>query len=249
MARQTNQTRFEHFRQLVSRRQALGYLAAASAAVLLPGRGSHAATSTCQLINGETGGPFVADGGNGPDVLDDPAVFRNDIRPNLNGSDPQPGVAFQLRMTVVDVAGNCAPVAGAAVYLWHCNADGDYSAYSAMGQAESSFLRGVQVTDADGQVSFRTIYPGRYPGRATHFHARIYRDRRFSSTLRTTQFALDDARTNSVYAASTAYRESRAARKTTNEQDFLFRDGFKNQLLELTGNSEDGYEGSIVVGV
>ena len=253
MTRQANEQQIERFRMLVSRRRALGYLAAASAAILLPGRSSQADTdAACQLINRESAGPFLADGSNGPNVLTSPAVFRSDIRPDLDGSNPQPGLAFSLQMSVVDVSRDCAPVAGAAVYLWHCNADGDYSGYPGMGRgvhAGSSFLRGVQVTDSSGQVRFRTIYPGRYPGRATHFHARIYQDRSFSTPVRTTQFAFDDASTNSVYASSSAYQESRATRTVTNDQDFLFRDGFENQLLELSGDSENGYKGSIVVGV
>ncbi|WP_404365498.1 hypothetical protein [Marinobacter sp.] len=253
MARQVNEQQIERFRTLVSRRRALGCLAAAGAAVLLPGRSSHAGNdAACQLINRESAGPFVADGSNGPDVLTSPAVFRSDIRPNLDGSNPQPGVKFLLQMSVVDVSRDCAPMAGAAVYLWHCNADGDYSGYPGMGQdarSGSTFLRGVQVTDSSGQVRFRTIYPGRYPGRATHFHARIYQDESFNTPLRTTQFAFDDARTSQVYAASSAYQESGAARAVTNDQDFLFRDGFENQLLELSGDSESGYGGSIVVGV
>lgn len=258
MAMQRTENQIERFRQLVSRRKALGYLVAAGAAVMLPGRGSHAearqpgSDASCMLINSETGGPFEADGSNGPNVLTSPAVFRSDIRSNLDGSNVQPGVAFILKMTVVNVANNCAPMVGAAIYLWHCNADGAYSAYAGMGQndhAGNTFLRGVQVTDPNGQVTFTTIYPGRYPGRATHFHARIYRDESFNTTLRTTQFAFDDAKTSKVYASSSAYKDSKAARETTNDEDWLFRDGFSGQLLELSGDPASGYEGSIVVGV
>lgn len=252
-----NDLRVEQSRSLISRRKALGYLAAAGATVFLP-RTSHAQSNssespdTCSLINSETGGPFEADGSNGPNVLDDPAVFRSDIRANLDGTNVQAGVPFLLKMTVIDVANNCAPVEGAAVYLWHCNADGHYSAYSGMGQDDQSnntFLRGVQVTDANGQATFTTIYPGRYPGRATHFHARVYGDDSFRTTLRTTQFAFDDVTNSRVYASSTPYRESRTARETTNNEDWLFRDGVAGQLLALSGDPAEGYESSIVVGV
>lgn len=248
----------EQSRSLLSRRKALGYLAAAGATVFLPGRTGHAQSSSserpdsCSLIKSETGGPFEADGSNGPNVLDDPAVFRRDIRANLDGSNVQPGVPFILKMTVVDVANNCAPVVGAAVYLWHCNADGHYSAYSGMGQDDqtiNSFLRGVQVTDANGQATFATIYPGRYPGRATHFHARVYSDESFRTTRRTTQFAFDDATNNRVYASSSQYQSSQSARETTNEEDWLFRDGVAGQLLALSGEPTDGYESTIIVGV
>ncbi|BES73188.1 hypothetical protein RE428_42060 [Marinobacter nanhaiticus D15-8W] len=185
-------------------------------------------------------------------MLDDPAVFRSDIRSNLDGSNVQPGVPFTLKMIVVDVANNCAPVVGAAVYLWHCNAEGNYSAYSGMGQDDQTshtFLRGVQVTDASGQARFTTIYPGRYPGRATHFHARVYSDDSFRTTRRTTQFAFDDDANNRVYASSSHYRGSQNARETTNGQDWLFRDGIAGQLLALSGGPSEGYESTIVVGV
>jgi protocatechuate 3,4-dioxygenase beta subunit len=60
---------------------------------------------------------------------------------------------------------------GAAVDIWHCDAGGLYSGCTngggggGGGQHEtptdnSTFLRGVQRTDANGLALFKTIYPG-----------------------------------------------------------------------------------------
>jgi len=220
-------------------------------AVLLPGAGS--AAGLCDPIKSETPGPFPADGRKGPNVLNDPAVLRSDIRRNLDGSNVQRGLPVSVTVTVLDINSDCAPLDGAAVYFWHCNAEGEYSAYSGLGQGDQkgqTFLRGVQLTDANGQARFTTVYPGRYPGRATHFHARIYRDGNFESVLRTTQFAFEDATNNEVYAAAgDAYRKSAATRETPNAEDDIFRDGYEGQLLTLSGDPSIGYEATITAGV
>jgi len=237
-------------REAISRRNALAWMGGALGAALLPGLGR--AAGLCDPVKSETSGPFPADGRNGPNVLNHPAVLRSDIRPNLDGSNVQRGLPVSVTVTVVDINNDCAPLAGAAVYLWHCNADGEYSAYSGLGQGDQvgqTFLRGIQLTDANGQARFTTVYPGRYPGRATHFHARIYRDDNFESVLRTTQFAFEDATNNEVYAAGDAYRQSAATRETRNADDDIFDDGYEGQLLALHGNPSEGYEAVITAGV
>jgi len=237
-------------RKAISRRNALAWMGGALGSALLPGVGRAAAL--CDPVKSETGGPFPADGRNGPNVLNHPDVVRGDIRANLDGSNVQRGLPVSMTVTVVDINKDCAPLAGAAVYLWHCNAEGEYSAYSGLGQGDQdgqTFLRGVQLTDVSGQARFTTVYPGRYPGRATHFHARIYRDDRFDSVLRTTQFVFEDATNNQVYAAGDAYRKSAATRETRNAEDSIFRDGYEGQLLALRGNPSEGYEAVITAGV
>lgn len=240
----------ERLREAISRRQALACLGGALGAALIPGMGR--AAGLCDPVKSETGGPFPADAEIGPNLLADPAILRSDIRPNLDGSNVQVGLPFSLTVTVVDINNDCAPLAGAAVYLWHCNAEGEYSAYSGMGQGDQrgqTFLRGTQLTDARGQARFTTVYPGRYPGRATHFHARIYRDGSFGSVLRTTQFAFEDSTNDAVYAGGGAYRKSQATRATPNTEDGVFRDGYEGQLLTLRGDPVMGYEAVITTGV
>ena len=240
----------ERLREAISRRKALACLGGALGAALIPGM-AHAA-ALCEPVRSETSGPFPTDARIGPNLLAEPAIFRSDIRPNLDGSNLQPGLPFSLTVTVVDINRDCTPLAGAAVYLWHCNADGEYSAYLDMGQGDQrgqTFLRGVQLTDAGGQARFTTVYPGRYPGRATHFHARIYRDGSFGSELRTTQFAFEDSINDAVYADGSAYRKSRDTRATPTAEDSIFRDGYEGQLLALRGDPVMGYEALITAGV
>ena len=163
-----------------------------------------------------------------------------DIRGDLDGSNVQDGVPMTLRVRVVDTASSCKAVAGAAVYVWHCNKDGVYSAYNSPmnGGDESarSYLRGVQVTDANGDVTFRTILPGRYQGRAFHIHFEVYRgaEPTGSAKVLTSQMAADDAFIDQLYA-SVGY--SAAARNVThNGEDNVFSDGVDTQLLTLTGD-------------
>jgi len=251
MTDEISRRHIKQMRAAISRRKTLAGFGGLLGAALIPGAG-RADSLLCSPIKSETGGPFPADGRNGPDVLSSPVVLRTDIRANLDGSNPQEGTPFELKITLVDVGKDCAPVSGAAVYVWHCNADGEYSGYSGMGQSDQvgqSFLRGVQLTGPDGRAAFTTIYPGRYPGRATHIHARIYRDERFEAILRTTQFAFDERTNNEVYASSGSYARSEATRETPNARDGVFRDGFEGQLLEITGDASSGYVATITVGI
>lgn len=251
-----------YFRRQISRRRALGYFASAATAFLVPAcygnrknEGNaigQTNSSSCLEINSETAGPFVADGSNGPNVLSSPEVFRRDIRANLDGSNIQPGIALKVKITVLDSAANCAPLAGAAVYIWHCNAESQYSAYNSRGQNDQTgetFLRGVQVSDAQGQVTFDTVYPGRYIGRAIHIHARIYRDDSFTEELKTTQFAFEDSLNDIVYESSEIYEQSLRNPETVNAEDYEFSDGVAEQLLDISGDSTSGYVSSIIVHV
>jgi len=184
---------------------------------------------------GETSGPFPADGSNGADVLHDPRALRSDIRSDLDGSNTQDGVELDLALTVLDGATG-RPVAGAAVYVWHCNKAGEYSAYPS-----GSFLRGAQPTDADGVARFTTVLPGRYQGRAFHIHFEVFRDGTYGSKLLTSQMAMDDKAIDSLYAAAPAYAEALRA-DTDNARDNVFSDGVGRQLLEVRGDVAGGLD-------
>jgi len=199
---------------------------------------------------GETGGPFPADGTNGngsgatADVLSDRRSVRRDIRADLDGTNVQDGIPTRLAVRVVQKAGG-APLAGAAVYVWHCNRLGKYSAYnSAMNGGDfsaRSFLRGVQIADADGRVTFDTVLPGRYQGRAFHIHFEVFRDGTYGSKLLTSQMAMDDKAIDSLYAAAPAYAEALRA-DTDNARDNVFSDGVGRQLLEVRGDAAGGLD-------
>jgi protocatechuate 3,4-dioxygenase beta subunit len=109
----------------------------------------------------ETAGPY-------PDrtrMISNPTFYRRD------GAEGKAGVPLTLALTIVNVKNSCAPIANATVEIWHCDTSGIYSEYgTGTGQ---TFLRRLQTTDSSGAVTFTTIYPGWYAGRATHIHVEV----------------------------------------------------------------------------
>ena len=136
------------------------------------------ALAACVALPWETAGPYPADGTNSREgqvinVLTQSGVLRDDIRSSFgNMTGTAEGVPLVLDLTLLNADG-CTPLAGHAIYLWHCTADGYYSLYTAPDQ---NFLRGVAVSDADGKVRFQTIVPGCYDGRWPHIHFEIYKN-------------------------------------------------------------------------
>ena len=129
-------------------------------------------TST-EEIPEETGGPYPGDGSNGPNVLTQSGIVRQDIRSSFgSASGVAEGVPLTVELTVTENTTGAA-LPGAAVYLWHCDAQGRYSLYSD-GVTEENYLRGVQAADANGKVTFTTIYPAAYSGRWPHIHFEVY---------------------------------------------------------------------------
>ena len=116
--------------------------------------------SNCVLIPSETPGPFPLD------LTDNEFFFRQDIR------EDREGVRLRQRVRIVG-ADNCEPMANVRVNIWHCDRDGDYSGYAAMGSEGLTYCRGYQMTDANGECEFVTIFPGWYPGRVTHVHFQV----------------------------------------------------------------------------
>ncbi len=107
-------------------------------------------------------------------MLTESGVVRQDIRSSIGGaSGVAEGVDLTIRLRVVDAGNDCAPLAGAAVYLWHCDREGRYSMYSE-GAEDENYLRGVQAAGSDGLVSFTSIFPACYPGRWPHIHFEVY---------------------------------------------------------------------------
>jgi protocatechuate 3,4-dioxygenase beta subunit len=133
--------------------------------------------NSCAVAPETTEGPFYFD----------PGSVRSDIREDRDG------VALRLALRVQQ-GERCTPVKDAVVSIWHCDALG---AYSGFGETEGErFLRGEQVTDADGVVEFVTVYPGWYPGRAVHAHLKVFPG---GSTEVTTQLFFDEAFSDSVF--------------------------------------------------
>jgi len=178
--------------------------------------GTSAATSgtgvaECATIPEETAGPFPGDGTNGPDVLNQSGVVRADIRSSFGSSTTlASGVPLTIRLAILDIAQSCAPIDGAAVYLWHCDQAGRYSLYSSSAQSEN-YLRGVQAAGADGIVTFTSIFPACYSGRWPHIHFEVYpsleKATNAGNKIATSQVALPEDICNQVYATS-GYEQS-----------------------------------------
>ena len=130
--------------------------------------------ASCEIVPEETAGPFPGDGSNGPNVLTETGVVRQDIRSSIGSAKgTAEGIQLTINLTVQDQAAGCAPMAGAAIYLWHCDRAGNYSLYSEAA-ADQNYLRGVQATDDNGAATFVSIFPGCYDGRWPHIHFEVY---------------------------------------------------------------------------
>lgn len=222
-----------------------------------PTSGTPAATTTCAVLTPElTEGPYYVD----------EALVRRDI------TDGKPGIPLTLRINVQDVAA-CAPLADAAVEIWHCDAHGYYSGVSvnnpgsdagpdeAAAAAEQMFLRGVQITDASGNVESATIYPGWYVSRTVHIHMKVHVGGEIDAentyenghTAHTGQLFFDDAISDEVFATE-AYA-GRPAERTYNDEDNILGEhddepGFFVELTRVNESAiEDGFIGTVTIGV
>lgn len=212
--------------------------------------------AACTVIPTETGGPFPGDGTNGPNVLTQSGIVRSDIRASFGaaGTTVASGTPLTFTLQVVNVNAGCAPVEGYAVYAWHCDAQGRYSLYSA-GATTQNYLRGVQVTDAQGKVTFTTIFPAAYSGRWPHIHFEIYASASEAvagrNALKTSQLALPEAQCREVYTQSALYPGSAAnMNQTTLGNDGVFSDDRAvNQLATTTGSIATGYTATLQVGI
>ncbi|WP_141327532.1 dioxygenase [Myxococcus sp. AB025B] len=209
--------------------------------------------SGCSRIPEETAGPYPADGSNGPNVLQQSGIVRSDLRASFgNTRTVAEGVLTTVTLTLVDVNDACAPLAGRAVYLWHCDNSGEYSLYGA-GITNENYLRGVQETNSQGQVTFTSIFPACYSGRWPHIHFEVYPDLASATSsankLVTSQLALPEAACDEVYATS-GYSQSVANfQRVSLATDNVFSDGSSTQVATVTGSVADGYVVTLVVGI
>jgi protocatechuate 3,4-dioxygenase beta subunit len=242
--------------KLATRRDALRIFGAGSAAAILTTLGVSdvlAATPTGEVPS-ETAGPFPADGSNGPDVLDDSGIVRHDIRRSFGSRRTLArGVPLRVNLTVTDAAKDFAPIAGAAVYLWHCDRLGRYSMYSS-GAEDENYLRGIARTDTDGTAWFRTIFPGCYPGRWPHIHFEVYSSVaeavKNGPIVKTSQIALPRAVGRKVYATSGYSGSQGNLARTSLASDLVFRDDRAiHQLATITGNARRGFVANLTIGV
>ncbi len=202
----------------------------------------------------ETAGPYPGDGSNGPNVLEASGVVRQDITSSFGTSTTKvDGVPLTVTLTLLDNANGCVPLAGAAVYAWHCDRDGKYSLYDS-GLENENYLRGVQEADANGQVTFKTIYPGAYNGRWPHVHFEVFESMNNATAagqvLAVSQIALTDAACKDVYASSGYETSARNFPNTTLKSDNVFGDdGGIYQLATMSGSAAGGYTAGLNVTV
>ncbi|MBM7771435.1 protocatechuate 3,4-dioxygenase beta subunit [Actinokineospora baliensis] len=201
----------------------------------------------------ETGGPYPADGTNGPNVLTESGIVRSDIRSSFgNSTTTAKGVPLTVELTIVDFAKSCAAMPGAAVYLWHCDINGSYSMY-AKELTNENYLRGVQEADAQGKVKFTSIFPAAYSGRWPHIHFEIYPSlaeaTKAGDPLKTTQLALPKDICTTVYGTEGYTQSVRNLAQTSLERDNVFSDGYETQLAAVTGDVSNGYAATLTVRV
>ena len=181
--------------------------------------------NACEVSPSETAGPFP---------IKSPADW---VRANVIGD--RNGIALMINMTIQNTKDDCKPLAGALVDIWHCDADGNYSEYNEQLDGDFTsehFLRGRQTTDGDGNVSFISIYPGWYPGRAPHIHFEILDSDGKSLLIGQTAFPNEISKT--VYADSNYKGDA----DTSNENDGVFDGSLAgNMANSVTGNNTDGY--------
>lgn len=201
--------------------------------------GSPSGSTACVLTAALDEGPFFVD----------EKLNRTDIRSDPATAGVSAGVPLALTFNVSRVAGNaCTPLTGAYLDLWHCDAGGVYS--DVVGE-KHKFLRGYQVTDANGAAKFTTVYPGWYPGRAVHIHFKL---RLFAGSTKsyefTSQLFFDEGLTDAVHTQSPY--SSRGTRNTRNADDGIYNELSATQKAALTlqaAKMGNGYEGVVNFGV
>lgn len=190
-------------------------------------------SSDCTVTNSETAGPF-------PTLT--PSTL---VRTNIVGD--RTGIPLTITITIQNTNNSCAALEGAIVDIWHCDKDGYYSQYGGtsmqtVNYTNNTFLRGRQLTNANGQVGFTSIFPGWYQSRATHIHVHVYNSS--GTSLLVTQIAFPEG-TNSAVVLVNASTENGYTKGmngyTYNASDNVFSDGVSNEMSVVTGSVTDGF--------
>jgi protocatechuate 3,4-dioxygenase beta subunit len=216
------------------------------------------ADGACATPPGETAGPYPADGSNASgqtlNVLAKSGIVRANLTASLDGARIAAGVPATFKIKLVNVNDNCKPLSGYALYAWQCDREGQYSLYSS-GATDVDYCRGVQASDANGDLSFQSIFPACYPGRWPHVHFEVFKSLDQANTsanaLLTSQFAFPEDVCKTVYAGADGYSASVGnLGQLTLASDNVFGDtGGTSQLAATTGDLSTGYTSTFVIGV
>ena len=228
-----------------------GALAVVGSDLLANTRDAAADTTAACLteIESETQGPYPADGSNGIDVRTASGIVRTDIRSSFGTSTTvAAGVPLTVSFTIQDLS--CNPLAGAAVYLWHCDREGRYSLYTS-GVTNQNYLRGIAATDSTGTVRFTSIFPGCYSGRWPHIHFEVYSSVADATSgsgaiRKTSQLALPQSSSEAVYAISGYSASVGNLSRVSLATDMVFADdGAARELATVTGSVTAGYTAAL----
>jgi protocatechuate 3,4-dioxygenase beta subunit len=265
----------------INRRQVISLGSSMAAFSLLPGCGGSSAStagttnttaaqssvqtqpsanSTCVADPTATTGPYPADGTNTAsgatsNVLQTSGIIRSNIRPSFIGTpNVAPGIPVELTLTLVNTNAACARLSNYAVYLWQADRDGFYSLYT---RPVESWLRGIQISNANGQVTFLTNFPPAYDGRYPHMHFEIFTSIQAAltgrSALFTSQLAMPRDIASTVFQASGYQVAQSQLASVTTSSDFVFRSFSASQLANatplFTGDVVNGYKASATIGI
>jgi len=199
--------------------------------------GSGTSGSTCAVAPSETEGPFP--------TKTPSSYVRSDI------TDGRSGYKLTAKITIANSNNNCTPIEGAMVDIWHCDSEGNYSEYGGSGMQSTDyqsvhFLRGRQITDANGLATFTSIFPGWYNGRATHIHVHVYNAA--GNSLKVTQIAFPEGSGTAV-AIVNGYKKGMSG-YTYNAKDNVFSDDTNNsEVATVTGSIADGFNLTMKINV
>jgi protocatechuate 3,4-dioxygenase beta subunit len=251
--------------QRINRRQVISAASSIAAFSVLPGCGSSTqaqplANSTCVADPIATTGPYPADGTNTApgatsNVLQTSGIIRSNIRSSFIGTpNVAPGIPVELTLTLVNTNAACARLSNYAIYLWQADRDGFYSLYT---RPIESWLRGIQITDANGQLTFLTNFPPAYDGRYPHMHFEIFTSIQAALTGRsailTSQLAMPRDIASTVFQTSGYQVAQSQLASVTTSSDFVFRSFSTAQLANatplFTGDMVNGYKASATIGI
>lgn len=183
----------------------------------------------CTLIPAETAGPFPLD------LTENQTFFRQDVREDRTGA------RHDLKIKIIGLE-NCEPMQNIRVNIWHCDKDGLYSGYQT--ETGKTYLRGYQITDANGEVNFITVFPGWYTGRICHIHFQAYVSSVYAAISQLT-YPIEEK--NDIYEEYAELYTKGPDPRNFN-QDGIFADGYTYQLASLTYNPDtDAYESYLEV--
>lgn len=226
--------------RLLTRRELVALFGSSAAAAVMVRRAAGqtpaaAAGPACVVQPQQTEGPYFVD----------ERLLRSDVRSDPSTGVRKAGTPLTLTLMVSQIAsgGTCAPLQGAQVDIWQCDAFGVYSdvkdpSFDTTGQ---KFLRGHQITDASGAATFVTIYPGWYPGRAVHIHFKVRTAGAPPPAAYefTSQFYFDEGLNDRVFTR--APYSSHSGKRTRNDEDQIYRTQGGQQLILAVHEQQGGY--------